>query len=178
MTYVALLRGINVGGSNKVDMKSLKAVFEAAGMTSVKTYINSGNVIFSTEIPDRARLAGMLEGAIEERFGFAVSVLLRDRDQLREEVHALPDDWSNDRTTKCDVLFLWDEVDRPAILEQLDFDPEMEDVRYVPGAVIRRVDRRNAARSRLLKIVGTPLYQQMTIRNCNTARRLLQLMEE
>jgi len=176
MLHVALLRGINVGGANKIDMRQLKAVFEAAGMTSARTYINSGNVVFSTDLPDRAQIAKLLEDAIEARFGFAVSVLVRSVDEIRSVVDALPADWTNDQMTKCDVLFLWDEIDHPSILGQLHFDPAMEDVRYTPGAVIWRVDRRNASRSRLTRIVGTPLYRQMTIRNCNTARKLLELM--
>jgi uncharacterized protein (DUF1697 family) len=176
MTYVALLRGINVGGTGKIDMKQLAAVFEAAGMTSVRTYINSGNVIFTSAIPDRERITASLEEAIQERFGFAVPVLVRDVDEMRSVVDALPADWANDETTKCDVFYLWPEADSPAILTRLDFDPGMEDVRYTPGAVIRRVDRKNAAKSKLTRIVGTPLYRQMTVRNCNTARKLLELM--
>jgi uncharacterized protein (DUF1697 family) len=178
VVYVALLRGINVGGSNKIDMRELKAVFEAAGMTSARTYINSGNVVFASDIADDAQIAKVLEHAVEARFGCAIRVLVRNVDEIRSVVEALPADWTNDQTTKCDVFFLWDDVDRPSILGQLDFDPEMEDVRYTPGAVIRRVDRKNASRSRLTKVAGTPLYQQMTIRNCNTARKLLQLMGE
>jgi uncharacterized protein (DUF1697 family) len=178
MVYVALLRGINVGGSGKINMKELQAVFETAGMTSVRTYINSGNVVFATDARDHAQIARLLEDAIEARFGFAVKVLVRSSDAIRSVVEALPAEWNNDQTTKCDVFFLWDEADRPAILEQLDFDPDIEDVRYTPGAVIRCVDRKNASRSRMTRIVGTPLYQQMTIRNCNTARRLLELMRE
>lgn len=178
MVYVALLRGINVGGGSKIDMKELRTVFEAAGMASPKTYINSGNVVFATDIRDHAKISELLEDAIEARFGFAVRVLVRNVDEIRSVVEALPPDWVDDQTTKCDVFFLWDEVDRPSILGQLDFDPEMEDVRHTPGAVIRRVDRKNASRSRLTRVVGTPLYEQMTIRNCNTARNLLGLMSE
>jgi len=176
MMYAALLRGVNVGGGGKIDMKELKTVFETAGMTSVKTYINSGNVIFATDVSDRARIAPVIEAAIEDRFGLAVPVLVRSVDEIRSVIEALPDHWANDQSTKCDVFFLWDEADLPSIMGQLDFDPEMEDVRYTPGAVIRRVDRRNASRSRLTRIVGTPLYRQMTVRNCNTARKLLELM--
>ena len=178
MVYVALLRGVNVGGTGKIDMKQLKAVFEAAGMASVRTYINSGNVIFSSAITDRSRLTSTLERAIEERFGFTVRVLVRDVAEIRSVVEALPADWTNDEAIKCDVFFLWDEVDSPSLLESLPYDPAVDDVRYTPGAVLRCVDRRNASKSRLTRVAGTPLYQQMTIRNCNTARKLLQLMEE
>jgi uncharacterized protein (DUF1697 family) len=176
MVYVALLRGVNVGGSNKVDMKELRAVIETAGMSSARTYINSGNVVFATDILDRAQITKALEEAIEERFGAAIRVLVRNVDEIRAVVEALPVDWADDRSTKCDVFFLWDEVDSPSVLGRFDFDPEMEDVRYTPGAVIRRIDRTHASRSRLPRIAGTPVYQQMTIRNCNTARKLLALM--
>jgi uncharacterized protein (DUF1697 family) len=176
MVYVALLRGVNVGGHGKIDMKHLKAVFEAAGMTSVTTYINSGNVVFVSDVLGDARLAEVLETAVEDRFGAQTRVLVRDIDEIRSVVEALPADWTNDKTTKCDVFFLWDEADAPSVLERLDYDPRMEDVRYTPGAVIRRVDRDRASASRLTRVVGTPLYQQMTTRNCNTARKLLELM--
>jgi uncharacterized protein (DUF1697 family) len=176
MRYVALLRGINVGGGNKISMKELAAVFEAAGMASARTYINSGNVVFASDLRDRAHVAEILEGAIEERFGLAIKVLVLDVHEITSVVSALPADWRNDATTKCDVFFLWAEIDDPSILDRLDYDPAMEDVRYTPGAVIRRVDKKNAARSRLTRVVGTPLYQQMTVRNCNTARKLLELM--
>jgi uncharacterized protein (DUF1697 family) len=83
LVYVALLRGINVGGRNKVDMKQLKAVFEEAGATEVRTYINSGNVVFSSPVRSRARLARLLEDAIRRRFGFEVDLLVRDVKSMR-----------------------------------------------------------------------------------------------
>lgn len=177
MVYVALLRGINVGGNNKVGMKELKAAFEAAGMTSVRTYINSGNVIFTSKSRDREALTRLLGKAISERFGFEVNLLVRDIDQIRSVIDVLPEHWANDQTMKCDVIFLWDDIDEASVLDQLSFRPEMEDVIYTPGAVIWRIDRENATRSGLPRIVGTPLYKRMTVRNCNTARKLLALME-
>lgn len=177
MDYVALLRGVNVGGKSMMDMKTLPGVFESAGMASVRTYINSGNVIFSSELSDRDEIASLIERAIVQAFHFPVRVLVLGIEKVRAVVAALPADWANDAAAKCDVFFLWGEVDDPGILERLDWDPAMEDVRYTPGAVIRRIDRANAAKSRLTRIVGTPLYQQMTVRNCNTARKILKLLE-
>lgn len=175
--YVALLRGINVGGKNKVAMRELSAAFEEAGMDSVKTYINSGNVIFSSTIRAKPRLVGLLEGAIAKRFGLRIDVLVRDIRSMRAVVETIPSHWTNDKAMKCDVMFLQDDVDRPSILKQLQFKPEIEDVRYVRGALVWRVDREAVTRSGMMKLVGTPLYKRMTIRNCNTTRKLLQLME-
>src|SRR5882757_2770930 len=113
MIYVALLRGINVGGNSRVDMKQLKAAFEQAGMSSVTTYINSGNVIFVDKSHTPQALVQKLEKIIEKEFGFAVKVLLRDIRTIKAIVAALPDTWKNDDTMKCDVMFLWEAVDSP-----------------------------------------------------------------
>ena len=158
-------------------MKALSAAFEKAGMTSVRTYINTGNVIFSSKLRSKPRLAALLEEAIKGRFGLEIPVVVRDLDEMRAVVAAMPSDWVNDSTMKCDVMFLWKDVDRPSILKDLSFKPEMEDVLYVPGAIIWRVDRKDATRSGIMKLAGSPLYKRMSIRNCNTARKILQLME-
>ncbi|HEX9093317.1 MAG TPA: DUF1697 domain-containing protein [Coriobacteriia bacterium] len=176
MRYVALLRGINVGGANKVSMADLKAAFEAAGMAEVRTYINSGNVIFSSDVEDRPKLTGLLEGAIRERCALGIDVLLRHAEELRAVVDAMPGDWRNDDTMKCDVVFLRDDVDGAAVLEDLQPRPGIEDALCVPGAIVWRIDRTHATSSRLLRIVGTPLYKRVTVRNCNTARKLLELL--
>jgi uncharacterized protein (DUF1697 family) len=178
MTYVALLRGINVGGANKVSMKELKAVFEQAGMTSVRTYINSGNVVFSTKRRGRGQLVETLQRAIAEHFGFEITVVVRDIDKMRSLVGAIPADWRDNQTMRCYVMFLFPDVDRPSIMKQLTIKPDLDDVRYASGAVVWRVDRKNLTKSGMIKLTGIPLYKQMTIRNCNTTRRLLQLMEE
>ena len=177
MIYVALLRGINVGGKNKVDMKELKAAFEDAGMTSVTTYINSGNVIFSSRLRNRTNLAARLEEAIETRFGFSVKVLVRTLEDMRTVVGALDPEWVNDKAMKCDVMFLWEDVDRPDVLDDLTLKPAIDVVRYAPGAIVWKVDSNKVTKSGMMKLVGTPLYKRMTIRNCNTTRKLLELME-
>ena len=178
MIYVALLRGINVGGKNKVDMKQLKAVFADAGMTTVTTYINSGNVVFSSRSKSRTKLAARLEEAIAESFGFDVKVLVRSLHDMRTTVAAIDPDWVNDRRTMtCDVLFLWDEADRPDVVDEFTIKPGVDEVRYVPGALIWKVDAENITKTEMMKAVPTPLYKQITARNCNTARKLLALME-
>lgn len=177
MVYVALLRGINVGGNNKVDMRQLKAAFEDAGMKSVTTYINSGNVIFSDGSHKPAKIVTLLEGIIKTKFGFAIKVLVRDIDNVVAIVKALPRVWQNNADMKCDVMFLWEAIDSPKVIDQLMIKPGIDHVRYAGGAVLWRVDRKNAAKSGMQKLVGTKLYKQMTIRNCNTVRKLQEYMQ-
>lgn len=176
MMYLALLRGINVGGKNKMAMPRLKRTFEEAGLTDVTTYINSGNVIFKDSRRKPSTITSVLEKAIEQDFGFHIKVLLRDQMAIMKTIKALPDNWTNDKTMRCDVLFLWERFDRKDILKGLKIKPDLEDVVYVPGAIIWRVDRANVNRSGLRNLVGSDLYKGMTIRNCNTVRKVAELM--
>ena len=89
-SHVALLRGINVGGRNKVPMADLREVVAALGHTGVTTYIQSGNVLFTTADRDNAKLAAALETAIEDRFGLWSSVVVLSRDELAEVLAANP----------------------------------------------------------------------------------------
>jgi uncharacterized protein (DUF1697 family) len=176
MPLVALLRAINVGGANPMSMKELKEAFESAGMTSVRTYINSGNVIFESELTDRAEITRLLEAGIEARFGFPIRVLVLDADEIRSVAAAIPEDWSNDDRMRCTVMYLWPELDEPAVLERLPRHPEFDTLIYTKGAVIHKVDRAVQTRSRVTRIVGTPMFLQLTSRNCNTARKLVELV--
>lgn len=176
MVYVALLRGINVGGNRKVAMERLKQTFEQAGMQDVRTYINSGNIIFRDTKRSPKQIVSILEKTIEHDFGFAVKVLLRDKANILATAKALPDNWVNGSSMKCDVMFLWKDIDNPKILDRLTIKPAIDKVKYVPGAILWCVDRPNVTKSGMMKLVGTDLYAQMTIRNCNTLRKLVQLM--
>lgn len=177
MIYVALLRGINVGGNKKVDMTTLKTTFENAGAENVRTYINSGNVIFGDDRP-AAELADTLEKAIETEFGFHVKVLLRDIDGIRRLEDAIPDDWVNDKTERTDVWFLWEDHDSPDVIERLTIKDGIDEVFYVEGAVVWRADGAQLTKSGRGKVIGTELYKSLTARNVNTVRKIRSLMEE
>lgn len=166
-----------MGGNNNISMVKLKGSFEDLGLKDVKTYINSGNIIFTTNVTSQKELTERIEDVIEQDFGLSIKVVLRSLASIRTIIEALPPEWVNDKTMKCDVMFLWEAVDSPAVLKQLVNKPEIEDLKYVPGAIMWRVDRQHVNRSALQKLAGTPLYKQVTIRNCNTARKLYALMQ-
>lgn len=178
MVYLALLRGINVGGRSRIEMAKLKLTFENLGFADVKTYIASGNVIFRSSVTDVDRLTKQIEGAIERDFGLPVKVVLRDAAAMRELVEGLPREWVNNEKIKCDVMFLWPEIDEPGILEKIPHDPAKEDVIYLPGAVVWRIDRDKVRQGQVLKIIGSDAYKQLTVRNPNTVRKLWELMQE
>jgi len=177
MIYLALLRGINVGGKSMVSMTTLKTCFEALGFEDVQTVLNSGNVLFRTDRVGQGAITKTIEAGLLAEFDLPVKALLKTHDQLKDITAAIPKAWVNNIHTKCDVMFLWPEADNPAVLAQLPTNPAIEEVQYVPGAVLWRVSRANQDKSRMTRIVSTPLYQHMTIRNPNTVRKLLALAE-
>ncbi|MFF4116006.1 DUF1697 domain-containing protein [Streptomyces sp. NPDC001714] len=89
-TYAALLRGINVGGNKKLPMAELRALMTGLGYDSVQTYLQSGQAAFASAHGDAGSLAAELTGAIEERFGFSVDVLVRDHAYLKAVVENCP----------------------------------------------------------------------------------------
>lgn len=178
MVYVALLRGINVGGNNKVDMKILKENFVRIGMESVSTYINSGNIIFMDQKHSKAELSALIEKAIFEDFNLNIKVLIRSIDDFEPLMEILPQSWKNDDFMKGDVLFLWEEIDSQTLLSELDIKPDIDTVYYATGAILWAVEKRNVTKSGLMKLAGTALYKKMTVRNVNTTRKIYELMKE
>jgi uncharacterized protein (DUF1697 family) len=172
MTYVAFLRGVNVGGRGMVSMAAIKEALVAVGMSDVRTYINSGNVIFSTRASDAQQLTTRIEKALEQHTGMAIKVLVMDHKALKKVVDAIPSNWVDDKTMRTYVLLLWKELDDRGILDRLPIKPGVDELSYTPGAVVWRVDRENVGRSQMNRVVGTPLYKKITIRSANTMRKL------
>ena len=175
MTYVAFLRGVNVGGKGIVAMAAVKEALVALGLSDVRTYINSGNVIFSTRASDAQRLTARIEKALEQHTGMAIKVLVMDHKTLKKMVDAIPRSWVDDKTMRTYVLLLWKELDDRSILGRLPIKPGVDELKYTPGAVVWRVDREDVGKSQMSKLVGTPLYKKITIRSANTMRKLNEL---
>ena len=173
MTYVALLRGINVGGNNKVEMARLKKVFESLGFINVRTYINSGNVIFDTDTTD---IVHAVESAIKKIFSFDVKVVVRDAKNIQKLCDHIPDEWKNDAEQKTDVLFLWDKFDSKSTIDLIVTNPKVDTLKYVSGAIIWNIKRAHYTKSGLHKFIGTEVYKHMTARNVNTVRMLNELL--
>ncbi|MDP1818711.1 MAG: DUF1697 domain-containing protein [Acidimicrobiales bacterium] len=175
--YVALLRGINVGGRNKVAMADLRAAFEADGHGGVRTYIQSGNVVFESDAPARS-LEERLERVLEGRFGTPLVVVVRSERQLRSVMAdapagfgALPDVYHSD------VVFLRSPLTAAKAMRVVQVREGVDQA--WPGRRVVYFARLSAerTRSRMSKIVGTPEYQQMTIRSWSTTTKLLQLLD-
>ncbi|WP_142828203.1 DUF1697 domain-containing protein [Planococcus soli] len=176
MVYVALLRGINVGGKNKVGMKELKQAFERVGMTSVVTYINSGNIVFAADILTKEQLTPILEQAIYSQFELQIKVLIYSSEEFQKINAAIPENWSNDSQMKSDVLFLWQDLDEATVLDRLVVKPQIDRVSYVPGDVLWSVDKDQVTKSGMMKVAVSALYRRITVRNVNTVRKIAALL--
>lgn len=172
MRYVCLLRGINVGGNRKVSMSDVRTLFEKLGYSDIVTYINSGNVIFSSDVVPSTIT---IEKALATVFGFAIPAHIVDAKRMQAIAGAVPATWQNDTSQKSDVIYLLSDIDAPGIIEQLGHKPEIETIIYVPGALLCNISRSKQSRGSMLKLMGKPLYKHMTIRNINTARKLAEL---
>jgi uncharacterized protein (DUF1697 family) len=177
-TYLALLRGINVGGKNKVPMAELKACFEELGCENVRTYIASGNVIFESG-KGAADLAEEIESALPRTFRLdreLVRVLVLSREELQAVIDRAPKGFGSEPDTyHSDAIFL---MGIPADQALEVFKPREGVDKVWPGDAVIYSRRLSAQRtkSRLSAIVASPLYQQMTIRSWATTTKLLGLM--
>ena len=106
MRYVALLRGINVGGNNMIKMETLRATFASLGFENVKSYVNSGNLIFETAKTDDGKLAAKIHDAIQAEFGFDISVMVRTVPEIEEIVANNPFEGQFESHKNVHVFFL------------------------------------------------------------------------
>jgi uncharacterized protein (DUF1697 family) len=171
LQYIALLRGINVGGKNKVPMKVLQDLCKKAGLEDVETILNTGNILFySTGTREECRQ--QITQGIEKDLGLNIPVIILKKPEWLRISSGIPEDWTNDKVQKADVWFLWSEYDGPETLKLLPLQEGIDQVFYLPGAILWSVSRVNQGKSQTNKVVGTKLYKNVTIRNVNTVRKI------
>lgn len=177
-TYVALLRGVNVGGKNMISMSSLKGSFERMGLREVSTYINSGNILFKAKEGDARKLERRIEAMLSREYKLGCKVVVRSYAEMASLVENLPADWSGDSRWKYNVMFLRHSIDSENILEGLKPRSDIERVVYRPGALLWSARLSDLTRVTMIKLSGQEIYQDMTVRNLNTTRKLYELMKK
>jgi uncharacterized protein (DUF1697 family) len=175
-TFVALLRGVNVGGNNMISMKALKESFETIGFTDVSTYINSGNVIFKTKEADARKLERKIEQMLLKDFQLDSKVVVRSLTEMEKLVKSLPASWTDANRWRYYVIFLRHSIDSEKILEGLPANPDVEEIVYRPGTLLWSALISELTKSKIQKLLTQKMYKEMTIRNLNTTNKLHQLM--
>jgi uncharacterized protein (DUF1697 family) len=178
-TYVALLRGINVGGRNRILMADLAACFESAGYRDVRTLIQSGNVVFRADRVQRAELIDVIEHALAEAFDYRATIALRDSEEMRAVVQAAPPGFGGDpEHYREDVLFLIPPLTPAEALAALTLTHGVDAAWAGPGVVYHSRLTARASQSRMSRLVSHPVYPRITIRNWNTTTRLTSMMAD
>jgi uncharacterized protein (DUF1697 family) len=179
-TYVILLRGINVGGKNIVPMTGLKSCLEELGFADVSTYIASGNVMLASDKP-ADEIKARIEVALTISFKLdseLIKVLVLSRKQLQAVIDCKPEGFG-DQPEKyhSDAIFLMD-IDAAQAMPV--FDPREGVDKVWPGNGVIYSQRLSALRtkSRLSKIMASPLYKSMTIRSWSTTIKLLDILKD
>ncbi len=176
--YIVLLRGINVGGKNKVSMAELKKYFEENGFQNVITYINSGNIIFSSDNTDEEKLKKECEALILNKFQLNIPVAIISEADLLDAIDHAPAWWGEDEGAKHNAIFVIPPVTADQVFQEVgETRPEYESVDHYGRVIFWSAPVKTFSRTRWSKIVGSSVYDSITIRNANTVRKILQLIQ-
>jgi uncharacterized protein (DUF1697 family) len=176
---ISMLRGVNVGGHNKIKMDALRALYESLKFDDPRTYVQSGNVIFRTRATNAATLAKKIQNAIEGEFGFRPEVILRTTDELRKAIAASPfASHRNLEPSKVLVTFLTSEPGPDARSTLLDLKVHPEEL-HLKGRELYIYFPDGASRSKLpWSSVEKLLKTTGTARNWNSVTKMLEIAEE
>ena len=177
--YVALLRGINVGGKNLIKMADLKTCFEEGGFENVSTYIASGNVIFESPERSAAKLTTKIEGLLKAAFKpYEPMVIVRSKAQLRTIVEKAPKGFGEKPSKyRSDVLFLKAPLSAAATLKTIPTREGVDQAYAGPGVLYFSRLTAKATSSRLGRLVELPVYKSITIRSWSTTVKLADLLQ-
>ena len=177
--YALLVRGINVGGKNKVVMAQLRQELTELGLENVATYINSGNIFFNSIVP-RTKLIENLQAFFERRYPFIQSFSLLSNQDYEKELRNLPDWWNHEMARK-DVLFYTEGLDMNQVIEKVNSLELVDEVLHLGklgifwGKFSEETYSKTAYHKYLLKM---PFYRNITIRNAKTFDKIGQFLKD
>jgi len=175
--FVALLRGVNVGGNNMISMSSLKTSFEKLGLTHVSSYINSGNLIFTSK-DDARKLEAKIEQMLLKEYQLDSKVVVRSLAEMKKLVETLPKHWNGDSAWRYNVIFLRHSIDSEEILKEMPAKSGIEEVLYRPGTLLWSARASEINQTNMHKLSSRKIFRDMTVRNLNTTKKLCELMKK
>jgi uncharacterized protein (DUF1697 family) len=174
--YIAFLRGINVGGNNIIKMEDLRIAFEKTGFQSVRTYIQSGNVLFQSGIKDEQKIEITIEKELAKKFNYEAKVIVRSEKEMENIISHFPEIFENPNW-KHNIMFLSKNIDSKNILKQFEIKNEIEEISYYKGVIYWSAKIKKISRSTMIKLSSRKEYKEMTVRNVNTAKKVFALMK-
>lgn len=175
-TYLALLRGINVGGNSIVPMADLREALAQCGFLNVRTYIQSGNVFFESPSTDKIALAKQIEDCVLQTFGAKASTVVFSKSEWQTIIHSAPKWWGQRDDWKHNLLIVIPPYDMAAVVSAVgELKPDIEAMEAGDGVLYQSMSLQLFGRTTTGKLASNPIYKQLTVRNYNTATKLLTL---
>ena len=175
-SYLALLRGINVGGKNIIKMAELQASLSSgdSGLQNVRTYIQSGNILFDSPDTSTVALTQTIHDCIVREFKIEAGVVVVSREQWQRIIAAAPPEWGKDANWKHNILVLLDPRNMQSIVSSIGaLSLDIELLVAGEGVLYQSMSRKLFGRTTTGKLASSPSYKQLTVRNYNTAVTLL-----
>ena len=178
--FLALLRGINVGGKNIIPKDNLRECFEDLGCVNVRTYIQSGNILFRSDVRRVDDLTRMVKAGLSQRFAYDAQAVVIPERKYRSMVNAAPEHWGLNEDQKHNALFTLAGTSSARVLEALNrpLRSGFEAVTVAPGVLFWSVSKQKFGMSTIATLAALPIYQRLTVRNHNTVLRLLELFDQ
>lgn len=172
--YVAFLRGINISGKNKIAMTELKKEFEKLGFMEVKTYLNSGNVVFSGEEADRGRITTIIETMIKNQFGLDIPIFVISQEELGDILNNAPGWWGNENKEIYDnLIFIMPPATFADVFNEIgEPKEELEKIQDCKETIFWSYIRKEYQKTNWWsKTAGADIGKKLTIRTANTIRK-------
>lgn len=176
MKYLALLRGINVGGNNIIKMADLRSCLERNRFHNVQTYIQSGNVIFASE-QSRTSTLTTLEKVLSKEFAYEASVVLRTFEEVEKTIASMPTSWRSPDDLRCNIAFVKEPTTAQEVLNECEPREGIDKVCIGPGVVYMSTKLKGITKSGINKLIGKKIYREITIRNLRTTQKIFEMMK-
>ncbi len=178
-TFLCLLRGINVGGKHLIPREKLIDVFTSLGFEQVRTYIQTGNVMFQLPSGADPPSSSPIEQALTERFNYPAKAVVLDRMRYLSMLNAAHHGWGQSEEWKHNAVFTLANITPDRLLQQLPPPVKtIETVSTAENVLFWSVDRKQLMKTTMMKLSKSPWYRMVTVRNHKTVFRLRQLLDE
>ncbi len=176
--YIALLRGININGKNKISMSELKIGFTDLGYADILTHLNSGNVIFSADLCDEIILADKIRAMIQKHFCLDIPVFVITQERLQDVLNNAPDWWGTDNKEIYDnLIFVLPSSTAEIIAEKIgEPTKELEQVFIYKNTIFWSFNRKKYSKAKWWKYTASAgIGENLTIRTANTLKRIAEM---
>ena len=180
MKYIALLRGINISGKNKIAMSELKKEFANLGYKEISTYLNSGNVVFESDIEDKNTIKNNIQVMIKDKFDFDIPTYVTTSQELEELIIYSPDWWGKDNKEIYDnIIFIIPPTTYNEVFNAIGSPNEYEKIQEYKNNIFWSFDLKNYRKSNWWsKTASTEVSNKITIRTANTMKKLLEICKK